>query len=85
MAFRLGFISNVATYIVLVLTTLTSDFAFANADRVTGKTFATRSEVIAANGMVATSQPLASQIGLQVLKDGGNAIVGVVKQIIGEH
>lgn len=74
MAFRLGFISNVATYIVLVLTTLTSDFAFANADRVTGKTFATRSEVIAANGMVATSQPLASQIGLQVLKDGGNAI-----------
>jgi gamma-glutamyltranspeptidase/glutathione hydrolase len=46
----------------------------ANIDRVTGKTFATRSEVIAANGMVATSQPLASQIGLQVLKDGGNAI-----------
>lgn len=46
----------------------------ANADRVTGKTHATRSEVIAANGMVATSQPLATQIGLQVLKDGGNAI-----------
>ena len=48
--------------------------ANANADRVTGKTHATRSEVIAANGMVATSQPLATQIGLQVLKDGGNAI-----------
>ncbi len=46
----------------------------ANADRVTGQTHATRSEVIAANGMVATSQPLATQIGLQVLKDGGNAI-----------
>ena len=48
--------------------------ANANADRVTGKTHTTRSEVIAANGMVATSQPLATQIGLQVLKDGGNAI-----------
>lgn len=46
----------------------------AQPDRVTGKTFATRSEVVAQNGMVATSQPLATQIGLQVLKNGGNAI-----------
>jgi len=51
-----------------------SNTSVANVDRITGKTHATRSEVIAANGMVATSQPLASQIGLQVLKDGGNAI-----------
>ncbi|MDX2128313.1 MAG: gamma-glutamyltransferase [Chloroherpetonaceae bacterium] len=43
-------------------------------DRITGKSFATRSEVIAQNGMVCTSQPLATQIGLQVLKDGGSAI-----------
>lgn len=43
-------------------------------DRVTGKNFATRSEVIAQNGMVATSQPLATQIGLEVLKKGGNAV-----------
>ena len=46
----------------------------ANAERVTGKTFATRSEVIAQNGMVATSQPLASQIGIDILKKGENAI-----------
>tara|TARA_R110000787_G_scaffold59186_1_gene134106 strand:+ start:5908 stop:7656 length:1749 start_codon:yes stop_codon:yes gene_type:complete len=58
--------------IVLSSTVILS--AQANADRVTGKTHASRSEVIAANGMVATSQPLATQIGLQVLKDGGNAI-----------
>lgn len=43
-------------------------------DRVTGKTFATRSEVIAQHGMAATSQPLATQVALDILKKGGNAI-----------
>jgi gamma-glutamyltranspeptidase/glutathione hydrolase len=44
------------------------------ADRVTGLPFATRSEVIAPEAMAATSQPLATQIALQVMRDGGNAI-----------
>jgi len=43
-------------------------------DRPTGKPFASRSEVIARHGMVATSQPLATQIGLDVLKKGGSAV-----------
>ncbi|MGI9550888.1 MAG: gamma-glutamyltransferase [Aurantibacter sp.] len=43
-------------------------------DRVTGEPFATRSEVLGQNGMVATSHPLATQIGLDILKQGGNAI-----------
>ena len=43
-------------------------------DRITGEMFASRSEVIAQHGMVATSQPLATQVGLDILKQGGNAI-----------
>jgi gamma-glutamyltranspeptidase/glutathione hydrolase len=43
-------------------------------DRITGKRFATRSEVIAEHGMASTSHPLASQIAIDVLKQGGSAI-----------
>jgi len=43
-------------------------------DRITGEPFTSRSEVIGQNGMVATSHPLATQIGLDVLKKGGTAI-----------
>lgn len=66
--------SLIKKIIIASLVLVTSKQGLANIDRVTGKTFATRSEVIAKNGMVATSQPLVSQIGLEILKQGGNAI-----------
>ena len=57
-------------YVSLIFTTLN---LFAQ-DRITGKSFATRSEVIAQHGMACTSQPLATQVALDILKKGGNAI-----------
>src|SRR6185295_6136342 len=46
----------------------------AQIDRITGKNFATRSEVLARHGMVCTSVPLATQVGVDILKRGGSAV-----------
>ena len=46
----------------------------AQIDRITGKNFATRSEVLATHGMVCTSVPAATQVGLEILKRGGSAV-----------
>ncbi|OPZ11327.1 MAG: putative gamma-glutamyltransferase YwrD [Alphaproteobacteria bacterium ADurb.BinA280] len=43
-------------------------------DRITGASFATRSEVFAPHAMAATSHPLTTQIALDVMKAGGNAV-----------
>ncbi len=58
---------------VLVLSIFVST-ATNGADRVTGEVFAIRSPVLATSAMAATSQPLATQVALDVMKNGGNAI-----------
>ncbi|MEM9361317.1 MAG: gamma-glutamyltransferase [Bacteroidota bacterium] len=61
------FLSTVTVFLAMI--------CLANAqDRLTGQTFTTRSEILAQNGMAATSQPLATQVALDVLKKGGSAI-----------
>ena len=48
------------------------------ADRVTGSQFLTRSPVLANNAMAATSQPLATQVALEIMRKGGNAMDAAV-------
>jgi len=43
-------------------------------DRIGGRSFSTRSEVIARQGMAATSHPLATKIAVDILQQGGNAV-----------
>jgi len=62
---------SIVFFVLSLLFVLPCSFA---QDRITGRVEATRSEVIASNGMAATSQPLATQVALDILKKGGTAI-----------
>lgn len=59
--------------LALVCVLFFSSFAFTE-DRITGRSFATRSEVIARHGMACTSHPLVTQVALDILKRGGSAV-----------
>ena len=63
--------------VILAMTTIASS-AQSPGDRPAPNPRATRSVVMARNGIIATSQPLASAAGLAVLQQGGNAIDAAV-------
>ncbi|HEX4696803.1 MAG TPA: gamma-glutamyltransferase family protein [Candidatus Udaeobacter sp.] len=58
----------------LLAVLVTGDLLEAQIDRITGKNFATRSEVLARHGMVCTSVPAATQVGIEILNRGGSAV-----------
>src|SRR6266853_410399 len=60
--------------VVCLLVIACLGISFGQIDRITGKSFATRSEVLARHGMVCTSVPAATQVGLDILKRGGSAV-----------
>ncbi|MCH7719980.1 MAG: gamma-glutamyltransferase [Planctomycetes bacterium] len=62
------------TGMALVAVTSMAAFGQGGGDRLTGRSFATRSEVIARSGMAATSHPLATQIAIDILQRGGTAV-----------
>src|SRR5438094_4749677 len=62
------------TAIFLVLFSIFPGVSPAQIDRITGQNFATRSEVLAQHGMVCTSVPAATQVGIDILKKGGSAV-----------
>lgn len=61
-------------FLLAICCLLAGVFSASAQDRITGLGFATRSEVVARNCMAATSQPLATQVALDVMRNGGNAI-----------
>lgn len=56
------------------LSVLLAGFSVTAADRIAGQPFATRSVVHAPKAMAATSHPLATQIALEVMRQGGSAM-----------
>jgi gamma-glutamyltranspeptidase / glutathione hydrolase len=72
----IGFVT--AVLVVCVPAAQTPEVGPRPGDRPAANPHSTRSVVYGRNGMIATSQPLASAAGLKVLQDGGNAIDAAV-------
>jgi gamma-glutamyltranspeptidase/glutathione hydrolase len=63
-----------AIVMVAGVTSITAYGQMGRGDRYSGAAWATRSPVLAQHGMVASEQPLASQLAVDILKKGGSAV-----------
>ncbi len=70
--------STLTVSTILIMTTIFPGSAQYPGDRPASNPRATRSVVMGTQGMIATSQPLASAAGLRVMQEGGNAIDAAV-------
>src|SRR5436853_6877306 len=72
-------IVSLAALIIMTASAQSPDSALPKpGDRPAANPYSTRSVAMGRNGMIATSQSLASGAGLKVLQDGGNAIDAAV-------
>ena len=75
---RIALVLMAATTAIAISAAQAPDTRPRPGDRPAGNPHSTRSVVMGRNGMIATSQPLASAAGLKVMQDGGNAIDAAV-------
>jgi gamma-glutamyltranspeptidase / glutathione hydrolase len=71
---RIAVLRHVLLAAVLIGAPLAAHAQLGRGDRYSGIPWATRSPVLAQHGMAATEQPLASQIAIDILKQGGSAV-----------
>src|SRR6185437_13358262 len=70
---RSGSIAVAAGLLVMLAGAANAQTGISRGDRYAGQPWATRSPVLGQHGMIASEQPLASRVGIEILKKGGSA------------
>ena len=71
---RSGSIAVAAGLLVMLAGAANAQTGISRGDRYAGQPWATRSPVLGQHGMIASEQPLASRVGVEILKKGGSAV-----------